>query len=61
MWMPREPDVFGQPTRPTASSASRATSATSRICVPLDARHRVEVDAQLVGVVEVVGAHRDAG
>ena len=25
---------------------------------PLDARHRVEVDAQLVGMLEVVGAHR---
>ena len=32
MWIPREPDVFGQPTSPTASSASRQTSATSRIC-----------------------------
>ena len=32
MWIPREPDVFGQPTSPTASSDSRATSATSRIC-----------------------------
>ena len=32
MWMPREPDVFGQPTSPTASSASRHTSATSRTC-----------------------------
>ena len=25
---------------------------------PLDARHGVEVDAQLVGMVEVLGAHR---
>ena len=32
MWIPREPDVFGQPTSPTASSASCVTSATSRIC-----------------------------
>ena len=58
MWMPREPEVFGQPTSPTASSASCATSATSRICDHVDARHRVEVDAQLVGMVEVVGADR---
>jgi polyisoprenoid-binding protein YceI len=25
---------------------------------PLDARHRIEVDAQLVGMVEILGAHR---
>ena len=58
MWMPREPDVLGQPTSPTASSASRATSATSRICGHGDAGHRVEVDPQLVGMVEVLGADR---
>ena len=58
MWMPREPEVFGQPTSPTASSDSRATSATSRICDHGDAGHRVEVDAQLVGMVEVVGPDR---
>ncbi len=57
MWIPREPDVFGQPTRPTSSSASRVASATSRICGHGHARDGVEVDAQLVGVVEVVGAH----
>ena len=33
MWMPREPEVFGQPTSPTSSSASLTTSATSRTCV----------------------------
>ena len=32
MWIPRDPEVFGQPMRPTASRASCATSATSRIC-----------------------------
>src|SRR3990172_2934880 len=32
IWIPREPDVFGQPTTPTASSAAWATIATSRIC-----------------------------
>ena len=58
MWMPREPDVLGQPTSPTASSDSRATSATSRICDHAHAGHRVEVDAQLVGMVEVLGADR---
>src|SRR5947208_2529117 len=30
MWNPREPDVFGQPVRPSSSSTSLATSATSR-------------------------------
>ena len=25
---------------------------------PLDARHRIEIDAQLVGMIEIVGAHR---
>ena len=29
-WMPREPDVFGQPTRPKSSSVVRTTCATSR-------------------------------
>ena len=32
MWIPREPEVLGQPTSPTASSASLHTIATSRIC-----------------------------
>ena len=58
MWMPREPEVLGQPTSPTASSASRATRATSRICDHGTPGHRVEVDPQLVGMVEVVGADR---
>ena len=31
MWMPREPDVFGQPTSPWSVSTSRATMATSTI------------------------------
>ena len=58
MWIPREPEVFGQPTSPTASSASRATSATSRICDHGTPGHRVEVHPQLVGMVEVLGADR---
>ena len=28
MWMPRLPEVFGKPTRPSSSSSSRATPAT---------------------------------
>ena len=58
MWKPRDPDVFGQAVRPWSSSTSRATSATSTIWRQSHARHRVEVDPQLVGVGEVVGAHR---
>ena len=26
--------------------------------VPFDARYRIEIDAQLVGMIEIVGAHR---
>ena len=55
-WMPREPDVFGQPTSPTASRASCTTRATSRTCDQGTPGHRVEVDAQLVGMLHVVGA-----
>ena len=58
MWIPREPDVFGQPTSPTASSASLQTSATSRICAHGTPGHRVQVHPQLVGMVQVVGADR---
>ncbi len=48
MWMPRDPDVLGQPTRPKSASVARTTPATSRTCAQVDARHRIEVDAQLV-------------
>ena len=58
MWIPREPDVFGQPTSPTASSASRRDERDLADLRPLDARHRVEVDPQLVGMVEVLGPDR---
>ena len=58
MWKPRDPDVFGQAVRPWSSSTSRATSATSTICRHGDPGHRIEVDAQFVGVIEVVGQHR---
>ena len=56
MWIPRDPDVFGQPTRPTSASASLARHRHVADLRPLDARHRVEIDPQLVGMVEVVGA-----
>ena len=56
--MPREPDVFGQPTRPRSSSVAWTTCADLAHLRPLDARHRIEIDAQLVGMIEIVGAHR---
>ena len=56
MWMPREPDVFGQPTRPDVLERLLAGHRHVADLRPLDAGDRVEVDAQLVGMVEVVGA-----
>ena len=53
MWKPREPDVFGHAERP----ASVRTSGDERDVddlLPLDAGHRVQVDAQLGGVLEVL-------
>ena len=58
MWMPRDPDVLGQPVSPTASSASRADEGHLAHLRPRHAGHRVEVDPQLVGVVQVLGADR---
>ena len=52
---------------PTSSASRRArsrpasprtTCATSRTCAHVHARHRIEIDAQLVGMIEIVGAHR---
>ena len=56
MWIPRDPEVFGQPMSPTASSASRSRHRNVADLRPLDAGHRVEIDPQLIGMVEVVGA-----
>jgi hypothetical protein len=60
-WMPREPDVLGQPTSPLSASTSARHQRHATHVIPLDAGHRVEVDAQLVRVVQVLGADRDAG
>ena len=57
-WMPREPDVFGQPTSPKSDSARLHDLRDLANLVPLDARHRIEIDAQFVGMIEIVGAHR---
>ena len=58
MCMPRDPDVLGQPTRPKSLSVAWTTPATVADLRPLHARHRVEIDAQLVGMIEVIVAHR---
>ena len=58
MCMPREPEVLGKPRRPCSSSTSRTPRATSRTSRERHLGPGVEVDAQLVGVVEVVAADR---
>ena len=57
-WIPREPDVFGQPTRPKSASTVAHGERHLADVVPRDAGDRVEVDPELVGMVEVVGADR---
>ena len=57
-WMPRDPEVFGKPTSPWASSTSCTTPATWRTASNGTPGLRIEVDAQLVGVVDVVAADR---
>ena len=57
-WNPREPEVFGQPVSPkSVEHLARRPARRRRICSHADAGDRVEVDAQLVGMIEVVGAH----
>ena len=48
----------GSRRRPSSSSSSRATPATRTASANVGAGLRVEVDAQLVGVVDVGAAHR---
>ena len=56
--MPREPDVFGHPTRPKSASVACDDERDPAHVVPRHSRNRIEIDAQLVGMVEVLGAHR---
>ena len=58
MWMPREPDVLGQPTSPTAFEGLARHERHVAHLRPGHAGDRVEVDAQLVGVLHVVRADR---
>ena len=55
--MPRLPDVFGQPVKPSSSSTSRTRQRHLLRVLERRAGLRVDVDAQLVGVVDV-GAPR---
>ena len=58
MWMPREPDVFGQPDQPDRLERLARDERHLADLRPLHARDRVEVDPQLVGMIEVLGADR---
>ena len=55
--MPREPLVLGQPETELLEQRLDFQRDPAHV-VQLDARAGIEIDAQLVGVVEVVGAHR---
>src|ERR1700694_1162777 len=54
MCMPRDPDVFGQPTSPKSLRTSRVTHVTN--LRPRNAGHRIEVHPQLVRMIQVAGA-----
>ena len=55
MWMPREPEVFGQPTSPHRLERLLADHRHVADLGPLDAGHGVQVHPQFVGMVQVVG------
>ena len=56
--MPRDPLVFGHPTRLGIIEDLRAPRLRPRRSLPTDAGNGIEIDAQLVGVVEVARACR---
>ena len=56
--MPREPDVFGKPDEAVLREHLAGAAGDRAHLVEVDVGHRVEVDAQLVGAVEVAAAHR---
>ena len=58
MWIPREPEVFGQPTSPTRLEGLLADHRDVADLGPLDAGDGIQVHPQLVGMVQVVGADR---
>ena len=56
--MPREPLVFGQPCEAQLVEQSFHADRDPADVVPRHARARIEIDAQLVRMIEVGGAHR---
>ena len=58
MCTPRSPEVLGKPRQPSSSSTSRRLAGDPHRVGEVGARLRVEVDAQLVRVVDVVATHR---
>ena len=58
MWIPREPDVLGQPTQAEVGQHFVGHQRHTADVVPRHAWHGIQVDAQLVGVVQVIGARR---
>ena len=55
-WMPCLPVVFGKPTMPSSSSSARTRCGDRARVLEVGAGSRVEVDAELVGVLGIVGA-----
>ena len=58
MWMPRPPDVFGKPDVAELVQQRARLAGDAHGVGEVGARLGVEVDAQLVGMVDVVVAHR---
>ena len=56
--MPRFPDVFGQPTKPSSSRTSLHHERDALGVGEGRARLRVDVDAELVGMLDVGAARR---
>ena len=56
--MPREPEVFGHPTRPRVFKRRVDDARDFLDLRPLDAGNRIEVNAKFIGMVEIVGPNR---
>ena len=56
--MPREPLVFGQPREPELLEERLHLHRHAADVGPGDAGRRIEIDAELVGMIEIAGAHR---
>ena len=54
--MPREPDVLGHPVRPEVRQRRAHHHRDLPHLRPRHARHRIEIDAQFVRMIQVVGA-----